>query len=199
MALDPWSYAASTKSEHAEQVALFMWCNMAGNFGLEAANDPKSYTEKGYALARWPFRGPNAVKALQLLFAIHNQGHGDAKRGMDAKAEGVKAGVPDMMLPVARITTAKFNEDFPPFLGGYIHHDPHYNRPHGQNVHAYHGLYIELKRLSSVGKAAGKTSEAQDKWRDDLLVNGYAWELAYGWEAAKDILLRYLGVTVPTT
>lgn len=177
MALDPWSYAASTKSEHAEQVALFMWCNMAANFGLDAAEDPKSYSEKGYAVARWPFRGPNAVRELAWLYAIHNQGHGDVKRGMRAKAEGVKAGAPDMCLPVP----CGYGEE-----GVAI--------KYGQSVY-YHGLYIELKRTASVGKAEGTASDPQIKWQTHLVSVGYACEVAIGWIAARNVLLRYLGVT----
>ncbi|MFO4987381.1 hypothetical protein RCK87_26925, partial [Salmonella enterica subsp. enterica serovar 1,4,[5],12:i:-] len=40
------------------------------------------------------------IPQLKRLFAIHNQGHGDKIRGNRAKAEGVKKGVPDLMLPV---------------------------------------------------------------------------------------------------
>jgi hypothetical protein len=39
---------------------------------------------------------------LALLFAIPNGGHRDKRTAAKLKAEGVKAGVPDMMLPVAR-------------------------------------------------------------------------------------------------
>lgn len=39
----------------------------------------------------------------------------------------------------------------------------------------YHGLYIELKRVSG-----GKLSEAQEWWRDLLLAEGYAWHEAKG-------------------
>ncbi len=61
-------------SEHDHQAALFCWA------ALESYRLPE----------------------LQLLFAIPNGGHRDRLRGGQLKAEGVKAGVPDIMLPVAR-------------------------------------------------------------------------------------------------
>ena len=98
MSNDPWSYAKSN-DEHSQQVALFMYCNMAYRFGLTAADDPKSYNVKDYAgklhETKW-----DHIPQLKWLHAVHNQGHGDAIRGAKAKAEGVKAGVADMFLPV---------------------------------------------------------------------------------------------------
>lgn len=169
MALDPWSYAAKTRNEYAEQVALFMWANMACNFGLQAASDPKSYTVLGYAKNFVAPAGANLIPELKRLFAIKNAGHGDAVRGAMSKAEGVKPGVPDIMLPVpARISV--------------------YNA-------YYHGLFIELKRLKSQRGAAGSTSQVQDDWREYLSQAGYCVEVCHGWEAARDAILRYLGLT----
>lgn len=63
-------------TEHGEQVALFAW-------------------------AAYQIRcGGARAKELDYLFAVHNQGHGDAIRGAHAKAEGVKKGVSDLLLPV---------------------------------------------------------------------------------------------------
>jgi len=61
-------------TEHKHQVALFLWT--------------------AYQSRRWP--------ELNLLFAIPNGGARDKITGQRLKAEGVKAGVPDMLLPVAR-------------------------------------------------------------------------------------------------
>lgn len=60
--------------EHQAQVALFQWC--------------------GYQSRRYP--------ELALLFAIPNGGARSLSQGARLKAEGVKAGIPDMLLPVAR-------------------------------------------------------------------------------------------------
>jgi hypothetical protein len=67
-------YLAKSGSEHGEQTALFCWCRL--NVG--------KYPELG------------------LLFAIPNGGsRGKAEAGR-LKAEGVRSGVSDLMLPVAR-------------------------------------------------------------------------------------------------
>lgn len=175
MALDPWAYAAKTRNEYAEQVALFMWANMACNFGLQAANDPLSYSVPGHAKAYGTWRN-DIVPQLKWLHAIKNAGHGDAVRGAMSKAEGVKAGVPDIMLPVP-VSANIIPDKVEGFYGVVC------------------GLYIELKRLKSARGAAGSTSEVQDEWRDYLTQAGYAVEVCHGWEAARDAILRYLGLT----
>lgn len=173
MALDPWAYAAKTRNEYAEQVALFMWANMAANFGLKAANDPESYTKAGCAQT-WADFKRDQVPVLSRMFAIKNAGHGDAVRGAMSKAEGVKAGVPDICLPVRKLFT-------------------HPEEPDGQTVVQASALYIELKRLKSQRGAAGSTSQVQDDWREYLTQAGYAVEVCHGWEAARDAILKYLG------
>ena len=61
-------------SEHDEQVALFRWAEMSG--------------------AKYP--------DLAWMFAIPNGGARHVAVGRKLKAEGVKRGVPDIFLPVAR-------------------------------------------------------------------------------------------------
>jgi len=61
-------------SEHDEQKKIFQWARMSEG--------------------RWP--------ELALLFAIPNGGHRHKAVAAKLKAEGVKAGVPDMCLAVAR-------------------------------------------------------------------------------------------------
>lgn len=61
-------------SEHQEQAALFQWAALATG----------KYPE------------------LELLYAVPNGGERDERVGARLKAEGVKAGVPDVVLPVAR-------------------------------------------------------------------------------------------------
>jgi hypothetical protein len=62
------------ESEHAEQAALFRWAE--------------------FARARLP--------ELALLYAVPNGGHRHKATAARLKAEGVKRGVPDVCLPVAR-------------------------------------------------------------------------------------------------
>ncbi len=162
---NPWDYAKA--SEHSHQAALFMWANMACNYGLVAAGTPSSYTVAGaaietsrLALATGNCAGP--LPQLKWLHAIHNQGHGDAVRGGKAKAEGVKAGIFDMFLPVVKI-----------------------ERPSGQ---IYNGLYLELK----VGK--GQPSDKQLEFAKDMRAAGYDCEIAWGWLEAREKILSYLGI-----
>jgi hypothetical protein len=61
-------------TEHQEQATLFRWA--------------------AFAEARWP--------ELALLHAIPNGGHRNKVVAAKLKAEGVRAGVPDLCLPVAR-------------------------------------------------------------------------------------------------
>lgn len=196
MALTPWDRAKSG-TEHGEQSALFMWCNMAARFGVACANDAASYTVAGHAMATYGpggrcgtvFKdtvGPDAVPILSRLYAIKNQGHGDKIRGANSKAEGVKAGVPDVLLPVMRkaeaLDPAMFAPIVTPFADG------------GYGFGVVGGLYIELKRRKSERGAKGRTSDVQDEWIPWLQSQGYAVAVCVGWEEARDVLLRYLGI-----
>ncbi len=84
------------KSEHAEQVELFRWLARVAYCGLRCAdNDIKDKEQY------------EPVKGLELAFAIPNggarAGKGDSESAVIAgarlKAEGVKAGVPDVFIP----------------------------------------------------------------------------------------------------
>ena len=93
---------------------------------------------------------------LDLLYHIPNGGSRNRLEAANLKRQGVKAGVPDLCLPVAR----------------------------GR----YHGLYIEMK----YGK--NKTSDEQDKWLDSLTKQGYAATVCYGWEKARELIVKYLNL-----
>ncbi len=153
---------AKPGTEHAHQRALFAWAAIAAPYGFAFANDELAYNAKTRAeLNQW--KAP--VPALSRLFAIHNQGHGDQIRGNRAKAEGVKAGVPDVMLPVPRF----------------------------ENGGAWHaGLFIELKRPISSTKKKGRASEAQNDWLPYLCDAGYIARVAFGWREAADIIQAYM-------
>lgn len=51
-----------------------------------------------------------------------------------------------------------------------------------------HGLYIELKR-----KKGGRVSPEQVAWMDALTRQGYRCAVCHGFEAARDVILSYLG------
>lgn len=163
----PWQHGGGL--EFGEQVALFQWANMAASFGLTAANDPKSYTVPGRA-AQHAYLERDTIPVLHRLHSIKNAGHGDAVRGARSAAEGVKAGVPDVFLPVQRR-----------FIDNKRQSDWHYA-----------GLYIELKRVASKTRKAGIQSNVQSDWQEYLQGAGYHVQVCFGWEAARDCLLDYL-------
>lgn len=100
----PWQLSSSG-SEHGEQAGLFCFLHVATNYGFAKACDQRSYTEKGFASDGSP---DVAIPELAWAFAIPNGGsRGDDKRsamivGAQMKAEGVKSGVSDLMLPIPK-------------------------------------------------------------------------------------------------
>lgn len=129
------------ESESSHQRALFCWCAL--NVGI--------YPE------------------LEWYHAIPNGGSrgDDAKtraiRGSQLKAEGVKNGVSDTLLPVRRIFEGKVRS----------------------------GLYIEMKKPK--GKTpAGKESEAQKAFGKFVQSQGFVYACCDHWEKARDCLIFYL-------
>lgn len=159
--MTPWELAKDT--EHSQQRALFAWANCAALYGFQIAALPEGYK------AAYRTAGPDVpVPELNLLFAIHNQGHGDRIRGAQAKAEGVKPGVPDMFLPVQRI-----HKLAPPL---------------SHLTQNYAGLFIELKKTKK-----GIVSNEQIAWAKLLTEQGYAVSICKGWIEAANCLMGYLG------
>lgn len=91
----PFTYARD-EDEHSHQVALFMWVACATYNGWDAANTETSYAAPGWAGEKEP------IPELKWLYAVPNGGQRDARVAAGLKAEGVKAGVHDLMLPVPR-------------------------------------------------------------------------------------------------
>ena len=92
---------------------------------------------------------------LELIYAIPNGGKRGKAQAAKLKNEGLKAGMPDLHLPVAR--------------------------------QGFHGCYIEMK--SKTGTAEKHQRELHTKLRD----HGNRVEVCQGFEAAKAVLLDYLG------
>ncbi len=93
---------------------------------------------------------------LSLMYHVPNGGSRNKIEAAHLKEQGVKAGVPDIFLPV----------------------------PRGR----YHGFYIEMKS----GK--NKTSAEQERWLKALKGQGYATAVCYGWEKARDLIIKYLNL-----
>lgn len=189
----PWQRADATGNEHAHQSALFQWAAMAAWGGLACADDPFSYSKPGHARAKYAVE---PIEALKWLHAIHNQGHGDAIRGNRAKAEGVRKGVPDIFLPVAVVSKKRYGFNSDILSGSYGAVVGWQSQNQGELIinHAWHGLYIELKRPDSVGKKSGNTSDVQNVWIEQLRVSGYAVEVCVGWLEARACIIKYLGL-----
>lgn len=90
---------AAKGTESGEQKALFAWAAMACYRGFLAADDDASYMVKGHAAQYGDWR---KVPELKWLHAIPNGGKRDAITAARMKAEGSRAGVYDIFLPVAR-------------------------------------------------------------------------------------------------
>ena len=138
-------------SEHSQQVALFAWA------ALNFRHDER----------------------LRLLFAIPNGGERNKIVASQMKAEGVRAGVPDLFLPVPGLKWTA------PDIG----------------VIQYHGLFIEMKKPAARLKRApkhkwdtGGVSEEQVVWLNMLEQQGYKVVVCYSWyEAANEIKFYLTG------
>lgn len=172
-------------SEHGEQRALFAWCRMAEVYGFEAAWDDATYGPGGIERAKEALHATmsNAgydpsVPELKWYHAIPNGGSrgDDAKsraiRGGQLKAEGVKPGIPDTFLPLP--------------MWGVTQNAPY------QSCILYCGLYVEMKRAKSEGRAKGSTSGEQDEAISYLRHGGYAVSVCFTWDQAARELQSYI-------
>lgn len=123
-------------SEHSQQSALFCW----------AAMNLDKYPE------------------LKYMFSIPNGFYSTAGQKSKMKAEGLKSGVPDIMLPATL-----------------------YPIPLSNNGLTYNGLFIEMK------SSKGKVSQEQKDYIDFLTKQGYKCEVCYSWTSARDVITNYLG------
>lgn len=139
---------AKSGTEHAHQRALFAriaeYCNSPG-IGTKQ--------QKYY---------------LKLLFAIPNGGERHAAVAGKMKAEGAKAGVWDLFLPVP---------DYVRDNSGYT---------------VWHGLYIEMKEPGRRNHANGGLSDKQIDFGKAMDAQGYALAVCYTYEEAFVVLMKYL-------
>lgn len=123
-----------TGSEDGEQAALFCW----------AALSVGTYPQ------------------LKWLYSVPNGGSRHIVEAMKMVGTGLRAGVPDILLPVCKFNMAKY------------------------------GCYIELKIEKRRKTLNGGCSEDQLEWIDYLRKASYYVAVCYGWEEARDILIAYL-------
>ena len=124
----------------------------------------KSGTEHGHqrAIFCWAQQNTHKYPALDLLFAIPNGGKRDKITAGKLKAEGVKAGVPDICLAVSTSHSAAL----------YIE--------------------LKRPKDKGKAKTKGVVGNKQAEWSAKLIKYGNAVCVAYGWEHAVDILESYL-------
>ncbi len=156
---------AASQSEHAQQAAFFCW--LANN---AQRIDPR----------------------LMFAFAIPNGGERNAAVASRLKAEGVKAGVPDIFIPIPTV---------------HLTHPPQANQANQANqtpIHTvtYHGLWLEFKRpqstttITKTVKKQGELSQHQIKWREYLISQNYAHFVVYTYLQAVTTTLNYLGIVL---
>lgn len=186
--MTPWQLAEKGTEAH-EQQAVFLWKNIAFRYGFVAADDPKSYSERGYLARTYGInprevptpsgRGKSwqddggivSVPELEWLHAIPNGGRRDGFTGAQMKAEGVKRGICDIFLPLPMN-----GED---------------NRP-GVRSMSYAGLYIEMKRRATVIQREGKLSEEQVEFVAYARRVGYAVAVCFSWQDAAAQIRSYI-------
>lgn len=120
--------------EHREQRALFEWAR------LQSRRTPE----------------------LDLMYAIPNGGDRNPVVAGKLKAEGVRAGVPDICLPVAR------------------------------NGHHALYIELKRPADPVRGVRAGQVTDAQHRWSVLLRDAGNHVVVAYGWDAAREAIIDYL-------
>ena len=111
-------------------------------------------SEHQQALFQWAGLMEAIHPELAMMFHVPNGGKRDKATAIRLKAEGVKPGVPDIVLPVARGN--------------------------------FHSLWIELK------VDGGKPSPDQLEWQKNLRREGHCAKICYGWDAARQIIEKYL-------
>ena len=125
----------------------------------------KAGTEHGHQMAVFCWGAQNLDKypVLKWMYAIPNGGERNIIVAASLKAEGVKKGISDICLPVA-----KWND-------GVV------------RTIIYHGLYLEMK------KPGGKESKEQIEFGAFLTEQGYLYKCCDTWEKAVAVIVDYLG------
>lgn len=171
--MSPWELCKGG-TEHGHQRALFQWCKIAERYGFAAAWDRKSYEAGGLEYAIKTYGQGNACWPLKWFHAVPNGGSlGDSKqsqaiRGGQKKAEGVKAGVYDTMLPWPIYEPCVTDSQV--------------------MVATYCGFFLEMKKP---GEIKGR-SPSQKEFGRDMYNAGYAVAVADTWEMAARYIQSYM-------
>ncbi len=123
------------------------------------------------ALFEWASYYP----VLRWLHHIPNGGKRDAREGARLKAQGVKPGVADIFLPMARQIPCELSNAY----GGVMEN---------QNTF-FHGLYIEMKRRREDGRSG--VSQNQADFGKAMQEAGYDYRICYGADEAIQVIKKY--------
>jgi hypothetical protein len=115
-----------------------------------------------------------AVPEVQWAFHVPNGGHRHISVAAQLKAQGVKAGVPDILIPVPSMVSMDQKTAALYMQANRLPAPAHYA-----------GLAIELK----VG--TNRASEEQKRWQARFQQSGWRAVVCYGWEAAATETLMY--------
>ena len=138
------------------------------------AGDSESSQQK--ALFSWAADSVGKYPALAYIFAIPNGGLRDVRTATTLKAEGVKAGVPDIFLPCPKMGIE--------LIANKV--------KDGYNFTSYHGLFIEMKLEKYRNHKNGGCSDAQIDFINYAASAGYYCKVCYSWKEARDVLIAYL-------
>ena len=123
----------------------------------------KSGTEHGHQAALMCWCAQSGIPESKWLFAIPNGFYATPAQKAKMKAEGLRSGVSDILLPV---TKRHYIDD--------------------QKIITC-GLFIEMKSVK------GKISYEQAEFGRFVTSQGYQFVVCYSWIEARDEILRYLG------
>lgn len=180
---------AKSDSEHAHQRAFFAWLTVA-QYGFEFAIKAVESKEAWQFALRDINSAVNFVPVypeFKWFHAIPNggqRGDGTAKgakiAGAKFKAEGVKPGVLDTMLPVPK--RYQYPTGMEDSLGNRLY-----------SISMYNGLYLEFKEPKRKTHANGGHSPEQDEFADFVRSQGYCARTAYTWREAANLVMLYYG------
>lgn len=127
-----------------------------------------SGSESGYQKALFCFfalpENQKRYPDVKYMFAIPNGGQRTPIAGAKLKAEGVKPGVPDILLPLRR------KDDW-----------------------WYSGLFIEMKKPTYKTRKDGGISVEQREYIAFLSLQGFKCVVCYTWKEARDEVIKYYG------
>lgn len=139
--------------EHKHQVQFIRWCKMQ-RVDLPASLYYCSSSQRGETLEDYIFAIPNGGKREQKTKVIGGKKVNYSPEGARLKAEGCKAGVHDLFLPMPRYFKGEEN----PFV---------------------FGLFIEVKKPVSKDYENPQVSKEQKQFGERMLRMGY--KVAYCW------------------